>query len=50
MALFRAKWLLPKSLSELSLLGDVDSGAGIDNRLSLRLEAGSVEEDGGESV
>jgi hypothetical protein len=50
MALFMAKRLLPKSSSELSPLGDVDSGGGIDNALSLPLEVGSVEEEAGESV
>jgi len=50
MDLLRAKRVLPKSPSELSPLEVDDSGGGIDDRLSLRLEAGSAEGDAGKAV
>jgi len=42
--------VLPKSSSELSPLDGGDSGSGIDNRLPLRLEAGSEEGAAGKAV
>jgi len=49
-ALLRAKRVLPKSSSELLPLDGGDPGSGIDNRLSLHLEAEPVDGDADKAV